>query len=530
MGVGERAHARRSTAVLGGVALAAILVALLATRWGPGIAPDSVVYIGAARNLLDGRDLTLPFGGVEDAPNAEIEVHKHAPFFPLLLASIGLLGVDPLDGARWLNVLLFGANTFLVGYAVSQHTRSLPAAIVAGLLTLSSVDMLRVHTTALSEPLFILFELATFVLLASLIQRRQSLVLASGVIGLALFTRYPGIALAITGLTAVLFLTRADHSAKVRDSLFLLVGSSLPLLLWLVRSSFVGRNPIGRDIVFRPIGYRHIEPALNAFSSWLVPERLPGLPSFARPLLLCGVIALVLTIIVLSWWGRKGARRDSGPHGLEVLPTVTLVFVGAYTLVLGLSLVSIPDLWLRPDVGGRMQSPVFVALLVASLCAGYSAFQSKGAPRLLRPAIVVLCAFLLGTYAVRGTAFVARRYDQGSGYLNKPWRESETIAWIKTLPPSVELYSNGPDAIYFLTGRSTASIPWRIDKVTGSVTRSSSSRLDQMAARLRGGNAYLVLFTAIDWRGYFLSERELTELLPLALLDRKSDGAVYEIR
>jgi 4-amino-4-deoxy-L-arabinose transferase-like glycosyltransferase len=527
----SRAQERRTIALLAGVALAAVILALVTTRWGAGIAPDSVVYIGAARSMLHGGGLTLPFGGVEDAPNAEIEVHKHAPLFPLLLATIGLLGLDPLDGARWLNALLFGTNTFLTGYAVYRYTRSRLATIVGTLLMMSSVDMLFIHTTALTEPLFIFFELTALILLASFIERGKSLVIASIVVGLGFLTRYPGVALIITGLVGILFLTRADYRAKARGSFVFLIGAGLPMVLWFVSSFYVGRNPIGREIVFRPLAYRHIEPALSTFGAWLVPAKLPGVPPLARTILLCGIVTLALVVLIGSWSERKKAGGDgSGPRGLERLPTLSLIFIVAYFWILVVSLAFIPDFWLKPDVGGRHQSPVYVSLLIVSLCFGYRTLRSATGERTLRAATGVLCVFLLGTYVVRGTVFVSHRYSEGSGYLNTGWRQSETIEWIKTLPTGVQLYSNGPDAIYFLTGRSAVSIPWKLDKVTGHASADLSSRLSQMADRLREGNSFLVLFDAINWRGYFPSEDELRRLLPLTLVTRKSDGSVYEMR
>ena len=51
------------------IAVAGIVVALLAMRHGVGLSPDSVTYIGAARNLADGRGFTLASGGeAADAP------------------------------------------------------------------------------------------------------------------------------------------------------------------------------------------------------------------------------------------------------------------------------------------------------------------------------------------------------------------------------------------------------------------------------------------------------------------------------
>ncbi len=58
------------------------------TRWGVGLSPDSAIYIGAARNLLARHGLSVATYPGEFAP-----MTQYPPFFPALLAAIGLLGV-----------------------------------------------------------------------------------------------------------------------------------------------------------------------------------------------------------------------------------------------------------------------------------------------------------------------------------------------------------------------------------------------------------------------------------------------------
>ena len=53
-----------------------------------------------ARNLLAGRGLTIPWGAWAGQP-----VSHFPPLFPLVLAAIGSLGLDPWDAARYLNAL-----------------------------------------------------------------------------------------------------------------------------------------------------------------------------------------------------------------------------------------------------------------------------------------------------------------------------------------------------------------------------------------------------------------------------------------
>ena len=97
---------RRGTALgIAALALLGVGLALAASRHGVGASPDSVVYIGVARNLLAGRGLTEPFGALVDTP-----LTRYPPLYPALLAAGGPLGLDPLATARWISALLFGVR------------------------------------------------------------------------------------------------------------------------------------------------------------------------------------------------------------------------------------------------------------------------------------------------------------------------------------------------------------------------------------------------------------------------------------
>ena len=86
---------------------------LFSTRWGIGLSPDSVVYIASARNLLSGYGLSVSFTTGEFLP-----LTHYPPLFSAGLAGLGLVGIDPLDGARWFNAMIFRAKIPLLGLVV----------------------------------------------------------------------------------------------------------------------------------------------------------------------------------------------------------------------------------------------------------------------------------------------------------------------------------------------------------------------------------------------------------------------------
>ena len=137
----------------------ALISVVAATTKGLYVSPDAVFYVGTARNWLDGRGLTPPPG----LPPLE----HFPPLFTLLLAALGKLGLDPLDGARVVNVVALAGTVLLVGLVVRSRTGSLVAALAASVLTAAATDLLTYSASALTEPLFILLAVAGLVVLAA---------------------------------------------------------------------------------------------------------------------------------------------------------------------------------------------------------------------------------------------------------------------------------------------------------------------------------------------------------------------------
>jgi len=82
------------------LAIAAIVGALVSTRHGPDLGPDSVTYLSAARNLVHGRGFT-------DFTEEPLTVF--APGYPAILAIGHFVGAGAESVGRFANALLVGA-------------------------------------------------------------------------------------------------------------------------------------------------------------------------------------------------------------------------------------------------------------------------------------------------------------------------------------------------------------------------------------------------------------------------------------
>ena len=120
-----------------------MLSLLFATTPGVGVTPDSVVYFDLARNISDGRGFVAT-----NCEGKETPTTRFPPLFPALLALFGKAGIAPVLGARWLNLLLFGANILLVGLILRRYTNtSLYPAALGSFFMLSSPAMVETHST-----------------------------------------------------------------------------------------------------------------------------------------------------------------------------------------------------------------------------------------------------------------------------------------------------------------------------------------------------------------------------------------------
>lgn len=501
-------------------ALAGVTALGLATRWGPGLTPDSVVYVDAARSLAAGDGLVAVASDGERAP-----LTHFPPLYPAALAGAIALGADALAAARWLGVALLAANAALVGLAVRAST---PGARVtpglAALLAAASAQMLRIHAAALSEPLFLLLASAGLLLLGRHLERprRARLVAAAACIGLAPLARYAGLALVAAGALALAWRAPGPPRRRLSQAALFAGVALLPLAAWLARN----RAATG-DAVGRALGVHWIEPAelargLGTVASWFLLEDLP------RP-----VAAALLALLAGALVGRgtrplqAGGRRSAAAilRRLGAIPSVFAIFGAAYVVFL-LASISFVDAY--TPLNHRILAPLFVATLVVVMRCADRAAPARPAWR--RAAGLAAALFVVGyTSSAASWTLESRRDGVWPGYGTRAWRESPTLAALRALPPERPLYSNAADAVRALTGRPARSLPRRWDPVSEQWEADFPSELRAFGRAIEHGHGLVVWFEGFGWRRYLVSRDDLASL-PLRSLGRYPDGELLESR
>lgn len=506
---GPRHAARRLSrrAELAVVALPAALVvaAMVAVaRNGAYASPDSAFYVGVARSLRDAFELVAP-------PGSQPLAHFPPVFPAVLAAAAAVLGVDPLDAAGVLNPVLAGATALVVGVVVRRRTGSVASGAVAATVVALGRESLVYGASALSEPLFTLLAVGGLVALAASITGRSGplLAAATATVALACLTRYAGVALVVAGAAAIL---RFEGAAGRRRALAFAAGGAAPLALWLAA---VGRP--NRRVSLHLFDAGYWTNGVDAVSKWVAPAFLPW-----------PVRVVVAAAAAVGLWRAArprlrlvAARRPPA----DALPFVAGAFAAAYLVLL------VGDRLLLDD-SGRLDGRFLLPLRPLAVLVLAPVVHRAVTGRARRTVVVVAGAGLLALHTVQALAWtVTGMGDDSLGRRNltaRAWTQSEVLATVAALPPSVPVYTDGPDAVFLLTGRRTESLPRHHDLLTGEARPGYERELATMADRLRRDGGVVVWFSPFAFRSGFLpTPADVEREVPLTPVQRDEVGVLY---
>jgi hypothetical protein len=496
------------------VAATGMAAVLMATRQGPGVSPDSVSYIAAARNLLEGRGFVH-----EDGPGHFVPITNWPPLYSVALALPGLVGVDPLPGARAVDAVLFVLTLLLVGRAVYRRSgRSLVPALFAMLALGSVCTMLRIHVMAWSESLFVSLTVFGLLALAHHLERPSWgwLTVASLAAGAAFITRYPGIALVAAGSLGLLLWRKGNRWQRLRDGVAFGAVACLPLFLWMTRNMSTAGTATSRHLVPRLVDAPHLLEGLETLRAWLVPTTLAhGMKWVVMAALVAGAVTYVLLLV-----RNRAVAADQRPPPARpgrLLPLLLLfaaMYVGA---LIGAMAFANPSC----DLSERYLVPILPALVVVLTCGVYDQLRAGGRARAARAVFGVLCVVYVLANLLQTVPWAREAGDSGVGFLSRSWRRSPIIARLAELPLGVPVYSNRGEAIYILTGKSTYSLP------LSDGSERARRELGAVRKGLREDGGVVAYFTRVD-RPYLLSQEQLETALPLRPVLQARDGALYQ--
>jgi hypothetical protein len=251
---------------------------------------------------------------------------------------------------------------------------------------------------------------------------------------------------------------------------------------------------------------------------WIVPQSVPWW---------LGAAALAAVVALTVWLLRAPSpRAPATPVPVRGrFPALCGLFAGAYLVVI------LADRLLL-DASALLDKRFLLPLhLVAILgvLAWVGVRPIRGFVKTVAiGAVTVLVLLQLGEAATWVRESVDDGGVRGGGYTSRLWRDSPVIAAVGHLPPGVPVYTNGPDAIWFLTGRTTKMLPVERDYLTGRSNPDYGTQIAEMGARMRAASGLVVYFPMIKSRRSLPTVADLRRVMPLRQLSSDPVGAIYE--
>lgn len=434
------------------LAVGGVTLILYTTEIGPWAYSDSAAYLVTAENITEGRGIVL------QNPKGEFElIPLHPPLFPLAVSLPMTFGASALQSSRWLNAILFGLTIFLAGWSTYTFTRSYWLAGGAASLILLSYSPVQAYSGAMSEGLFLFLAFSSlFLLTYALTGRTHSIrwVALAGVLsGLAILTRYTGLALLAAGPLLILVCGGPGVKPRLKQVLAFLVPVLFFSALWEVPVYFsthtFGNRPLNNLTNVLPKLQQYLQSFMDVIGSWL--------PFFYRgnhilsptwKLTLAGTIGIGL--IIAAYVVLRRRKQVLNENGLLTWGLALSVFIAAY---IALHLGAFISASTQPDVDERLLLPIFIAS--ALLLPAVFAFIS----RIIKPrwlggmAFMALALISVWYFHAKLQDYLFLMNHYGVGYTSKRWNENPIFDQIIALDENQHLSSNVPGLVLFYTGR-----------------------------------------------------------------------------
>jgi hypothetical protein len=479
---------------------------------GPGLDPDALAYLGAAKSLAHGHGLRVPSSAWESADTTAPLVH-FPPAFPAAIA-IGIkAGASPIEAARIVEATSAAVTTIAMLLAANVAGGILATIIVLGILA-STPALLVVHAGILSEPLFLAI-LAVFTWLMSRERRgvdTQRSLLLGALAAAATLTRYAGVSLVAAVVIEAWW--NADGSRtptwkqRAKRALIAAEVPAFVLAIWVfTRPHSEGAEKI-REVGIYTSGFgATLLGGANTFAHWIA----PGVNSdAARNMAAVAVFAAVWVLIVRTILAaRRGLLPASELRSYRATAIILLSYLG---VVLASRLLADPGI----PLDNRILAPLFmlVALRVAVAMASFlraSIVSHRGIALLT---IGITASWMWGAEEITAAMIEEVRGDGGDLAAHE-WSASPLVAWAWNAPPGTILYSNWPPAIWFHTARATHELPSDLDANT----------VRDFRAKIEREHGALLAFKvrAED----YASPDSLAALAGLVAVERWPDGTVW---
>jgi hypothetical protein len=513
-------HKKTFSIFMACLAVAVMVLGGIATsKYGAGVASDSVKYLAVAQNLLDGNGLFDHRG---------FPLLSWPPLYSMLLAGLSLITDSDVFVAGWyFNVFLLGLNLVLSGVIFQRVFFTKPVyAYLAGLFVFLSISSLRIHATIGSDAPYLTCTLIFLITLDGYVQRRSynAFIWVVLLCALAPLLRYVGLALAATAAIVILVETRKSVRILLRDGFIMSLFSIAPIFWWLIIRNVMTYGSLWGTSSGQVVNvFLNTELALTKMLHWFVPYFSVLIPVLTRPFIVIGILALVLVLINRkrkeNWftWARTFAAPVTYP---------TMIYALIYFSAVALTIITSDHDYLYSD-------RYYVILLVPTMIFVFVTYDQLIRPHLNLSARQIAyglsVVFALWTiyplYGIR--EYLANALERGEPsdynlFNTRAYHESIIVPEMQRLresQPDAIIYSNYVDAVWFYTRKPANILPLRgVPDLTAAY-----------AGWPHAKPGYIVWFKPNEYKHY-LSPEELAQFGSLELIYTDPSGDIYYVQ
>lgn len=445
-----------SFVLLGVFSAIALNYSMAIAPWGKS---DTALYFNLAENIAAGN------GFVTNYPSGRLAfVGLHPPFFSVILALLIDLDIPLISGIKTLNIVLCAAILTGGGLWLRKRIKSWPAGFLVAVALFLHPDFFTAFNSAMSEPLYLFFALASlFTLLEGLLNPKSAIgwLIPSAILaGLAAFTRFIGVSSILLGCLAILLFSALPPKKKWLSSFVYGVFGSAPLLYWILVKWIYYPGDTVRGLIlpsnFIPRCVRLFFSVLDTVSGWIPPAALITGIRLQRGIVVAGLLLILGLFLAFNRKTIQSLIKQRDSRVLMLL--ASLLFVLCYLIVFAISYLFSS---ISSDVYGRTLITLAPCLLIAFACIPAIAFQRLGKQKVFLGVLIstIVVASFLPAYFVRTFRLAQQNHRFMDSYLLPKYADSELMEAIKNLPAESLLISNQAALILLHTGKYPYEFP-----------------------------------------------------------------------
>ena len=502
--------------------LGAAHVLVRTSTYGAGIGADSVSYLSTAENLIAGE-------GLQDFRGAGLL--PWPPLFPLLLAAIGLVGIEPLDAGRLVNVASCGLIILVSGLWLRRSLKSPFLAIGAVLALATSYPLGYFSSFILTDAIFVLFTLLALMRMESFSNRKvrwKPLALAALFTALAALTRYAGIAVVVTGVLVLLLYAGGTLAERLNRAAVYGAISAAPVGTVFARN-YLLFGDYDRDAtrIGQPL-LTSLEQAAVLFHEAVMPANVSGWvgTSFLWSFVLAVSAGVAFTCTRRS--ARERALRHRRTPGASSTSRESARPLAVFSLVY-LTFILLVVSWVGNPSGIAMRFllPLYVSLFLLGawlfdrLC-HIGAHGWRGVAKWTAASLIlIVCLGHFGLWARKSLDLTTESLEVGfvgDTFNTVRWDQSETIAYLRANPVDGRVYCNNFGLLHSLLALETGT------NVRGQYP-TLPEKIKQLADIEDG--AYVVWIRHSSSSAYDFDDTNLRALPGLETVAELSDGVIF---